>query len=183
MRYQDLSEDSKALVGMFQNQRLGTRPEGVLGLGTALAIRAPLNKISTGDEYGVSRSIILKRHFEREFGMYMHEVLDKFLEIIPFDFKLTIETASDLYALRYLQAFDINVFINSSYRLDFYIENNFLSYRARLDQEENIAKEFIKILMEKGGTVSQIAHLFGLFMDDLEKAGVVKLNRIQDVKV
>jgi hypothetical protein len=181
MRFQDLSESSRTLIGEFQTKRYGSLPVGVLGLATALAMRAPLVKIDTSTEYGASRSLVIKRNLEKECGPYYRDVLDKFLDFVPFDFKLVLDATGDLYNLRYLLAFDTEIFINFNYRMNHYIENHFSSYIS-LVNTENVAKEFMKTLIENGGTVSYIANLFDCFINDLEKASGIKLNKTMDAE-
>lgn len=179
MKFSDLSFDVRDLIMLFQNQAMGSKPVGILGIATALAMRGSLNKINTHGEYGVARSIIIKREFEKCSGIFNIKVLEEFLNLVPFDFKSVLEAAGDIYALRYLQAYDADIFINSSYRLDFYIENNF-SYLNNRNSESNVSKALMDILNKEGGTVSRVANLFELFMCDLEKANIVKQNAIEN---
>lgn len=180
MRYQDLSAFSKDLISGFQNKALGSKVAGLLAIATSLAIMAPLEKINTGDEYGVARSIIIKRHLEKTCGNINREILEEFLNFVPFDFKFVQELVGDLYALRYLQAFDTTVFISSTYKLDRYIENNFMSYRMRMGPESSISNEIAKTIVEEGFDISTYANLFTCFIDDVNKAGALKSNALMN---
>jgi hypothetical protein len=181
MRYQDLSNDSKTLISEFQNKKLGSNPLGLLGIASALAMDAPLEKIDTSNELGIERSIIIKRHLERQCGDLYRSILEAFLDFVPFDFKFAQELTGDLYSLRYVQAFDIDVFISSLYKLDFYIENNFTSYRIRMNENANISKEIVKTMMENGMDIVYYATLFKEFINDLKNAGVISSNKLMDV--
>ncbi len=158
MRINDLSVDSRDLIGNLQFSQFGKKPEAIFALALALSMTpVTLTYVDYSKEEGIYRASIIEKSYKDKFMTRDIEILDGLLNLVVFDFSAVLELAPKLYALRYLQAYDYKYFLNT---FDEVSEKNY--------NNTNVSSLYYKAASDKSYEVAEIARQMYCFIKDFE---------------
>ncbi len=158
MRLNDLSVDSRALISALQFSQTGKKPEAVFALALALSTTPEsLPYVDYKNEEGIYRSQIIEKSYKDRYMTRDIEILNELLNLVVFDFESVLELAPKLYALRYLQAYDSQYFLNTFNEVS---EKNYIN--------TGISSIYYKIASEYYFAINDMSIAMRYFIKDFE---------------